>query len=87
MTAQRRWQTAHGGFSAAYPLNAFFAAFYAENARRDVFFVDGESNLADGPSRGNRLGQEVRVRTSAIAMPALAAFSHPFADDESPLCG
>lgn len=44
-------------------------------------------NLADGPSRGNRLGQEIRIRDVQVAMPALAAFEHPFLEPEYPPYG
>jgi hypothetical protein len=82
-TAQRRWYNHHSGFSGAWPLNNFFTAFYAtapQGARRDVFYVPGENNLADSLSRSNRVGDHLRARRiENIVLPGLEMLTHPFA--------
>ena len=64
-TAQRRWFNHHGGFSGAWPLNAFFGTLYEgapPGSFREVFYVPGEANVADAISRSNRVGDGLRSR-------------------------
>lgn len=78
---QRRWWSAHGGFSSSYYLNAFYAELYSIglNYRLDVFFVQGHLNPADGPSRANTIKQELRYRVlTDFCFPDVSAFANPF---------
>jgi hypothetical protein len=81
-TGQRRWWSGYAGFSAAYPLNDFFAELYGSEdlstTRRDVFFVEGAKNPADGPSRSVVLGQPLTVSPATIVFPDVSAFEHPY---------
>ena len=81
-TAQRRWHNHHGGFSGAWPLNDFFWALYANvppNARRDVFYCPGETNIADGISRANRIGERLTAKiVHGITLPSLHHVHNPY---------
>ena len=78
-TAQRRHSSGFGGFSSAFGLNEFFLRFQAmaPHLRRDVFFVAGVRNPADGPSRANRIRDGLSAVEVATQLPALATCWHP----------
>ena len=75
-TGQRRWWSGHGGVSTAYYLNAFFEELYSDDSgqRIDVFYVNGEENPADAPSRANKVGDPLRVKRSDVEIPPLSSF-------------
>lgn len=81
-TGQRRWWSGYAGFSSAFPLNDFYAELYGEDDlavfRRDVFFVEGEKNVADGPSRAVVVGDGLSARHPDIAFPDVSVFAHPY---------
>ena len=82
-TGQRRWWSSYGGFSNNYWLNAFYEAFYdadLSQCRRDVFYVAGEANPADGPSRSVVVGEPLSSRVATSLFPDVAHFDHPFRD-------
>ena len=85
-TGQRRWHSAYAGFSSAFHLNDFFAELYGADdlgsTRRDVFFVDGVRNVADGPSRSVGVRESLSVRPANIVFPDVSSFVHPFASRE-----
>jgi hypothetical protein len=79
---QRRWWSGYCGFSPAEPLNRFYHELYGSDDlsayRREVFFVEGTQNPADGPSRSVALGDQLKVRKSDKVFPALTAYAHPY---------
>ena len=79
---QRRWWSGYCGFSPAHPLNELFLALYGSDDlsayRRDIFFVEGEKNPADGPSRRALIGQPLTISEADIVFPDLSAFTHPY---------
>ena len=64
-TGQLRWSSHYGGFSAAFHLNAAFAAMSGPQLTSDVFFVEGSSNPANGPSSAPK-GKEVTMEVGGI---------------------
>lgn len=82
-SGQRRWWDAFKGFSAAFPLNALFFELYAESSfpplRRDVFYVKGELNIADAPSRDVAVGEPFSAAPVSMTFPDVALFDHPYA--------
>lgn len=80
-TAQRQPLSANGGFSSAFWLNRFYEELYKEpGLQRDVFYIPGECNPADGPSRSVAIGDKLRwTRRDDIMLPPLSAAYHPFA--------
>ena len=77
---QRKFWNRFGGFSNAWPVNDFFAELYDMDGDAQVFYVEGAKNVADGPSRGNTLGQQILVKKlQSFAFPDLATFNHPYA--------
>jgi hypothetical protein len=82
---QRRWWSGYGGFSASFPLNTFYNEFYSSVdlnvVRRDVFFVEGSKNPADGPSRSVSIGDPLSVsRATDFVFPDVSTFFHPYAE-------
>ena len=78
---QRRPLSGNAGFSKAYHLNAFFADLYATGDECQVFFVEGEKNPADGPSRSCRIKDAMTVTEIADSfISPLSTFWHPYAD-------
>jgi hypothetical protein len=75
---QRRWYSANGGFSSSYRLYEFFRTLYGEGGG-EVFFVDGDLNSADGPSRDPTATLELTAVRADSAFPALTSFHHPHA--------
>ena len=56
VSGQRQYRSGYKGFSTSGPLNEFFSELYDNTlTRRDVFYVEGELNPADGPSREVRM--------------------------------
>jgi hypothetical protein len=82
-TGQRRWWSGHGGFSPAFFLNDFYLEFYGtvdlSTWRRDVFHVEGDKNIVDGPSRSVAIGEPLRVRPANIVFPDVSSYRHPYA--------
>jgi hypothetical protein len=80
---QRRWWSGYGGFSSSFPLNDFFAELYSGDDlsewRRDVFYVAGPKNPADGPSRSVSVGEPLTVSATDFVFPDVSTFTHPFA--------
>jgi len=85
-SGQRRWWSGHGGVSTAYHINAFFEALYQGDAakRADVFYVKGEENPADAPSRANRVGDPLRFKRSDFTIPPLASFQNGIVPPQRP---
>lgn len=82
--SQRRPDSGNGGFSKAYHLNAFFRELYSVPGRQAVFYVEGEDNPADAPSRATFVGDTAwRVRRRTDAFPSLASFYYPFSEPPS----
>jgi hypothetical protein len=84
-SGQRRWWSGYAGFSPAYPLNRFFETIYGADDlgafRRDVFYVEGEKNIADGPSRSVDIGQPLTVSAAPNSLfPDVRTFWHPYAE-------
>lgn len=80
---QRRWWSGYGGFSPNHWLNTFYNHFYAgvdlNAVRRDVFFVEGARNPADGPSRSVAIKDPLSVtRVTDFIFPDVSAFFHPY---------
>ena len=77
---QKRPISGKGGFSKAFFLNSLFQELY-DNGGGQVFYVEGEHNPADKPSRGNRLGDPLSARQiHEMTFPSLAEFKHPYAE-------
>ena len=89
-SAQRCWWSGLGGWSSAWPLNSFFVALYgvcaalggrgARTGAREVFFVPGVKNIADGPSRSVPLGAALSVTEVECVLPGLEGLWHPHFD-------
>lgn len=81
-TGQRRWWSGFVGFSAAFPLNEFYLEFYGDidlaKHRRDVYYVVGEGNIADGRSRSVNVGDDFRVERTKTLFPSVTQYEHPF---------
>ena len=75
-SAQRRNATGNGGFSGGYYLNEFFATLYRNFSSPEVFYVEGELNAADRPSRMNRLGDRLKITPCDYHFD-LEQFHHP----------
>ena len=81
-TGQRRPLSGNGGFSSAFPLNDFFATLYGDGGDHHVFYVEGECNVADTPSRTTVIGDTAwrfELAPPGFVFPSLSAFSHPYA--------
>jgi hypothetical protein len=59
----------YGGYSSSWNLNAFYKTFYqgAGEGRRDIYYIPGDENVADAPSR--LIGRSPLFRATAVAMP------------------
>jgi integrase len=81
-TGQRRWWSGNAGFSANPYLNSCYQQMIAMGAI--AFFLAGEANPADAPSRSTTLGQKGAVITATITRcqqsltPPLAELDFPF---------
>jgi hypothetical protein len=73
---QRRWYSGNGGFSSSYRLNELFRVLYAAGGG-EVFFVDGDLNPADGPSRDPTAPFALTATHANVVIPDLRAFHHP----------
>jgi hypothetical protein len=82
-TGQRRWYSRNGGFSSSFHLNELYRALYGEGGG-EVFFVDGDRNPADGPSRDTTAPLSMAAEEIEFVMPNLREFSHPHADIPRP---
>ena len=78
---QRRPVSGNAAFSKAYYLNEAFRALY-EGGSAQVFYIEGTSNPADGPSRSCCRGdREWRIRQAPEQVfPGLTGFMHPFSE-------
>ena len=78
VSGQRQYRSGYKGFSTSGPLNEFFSELYDNTlTRRDVFYVEGELNPADGPSREVRMVQYIVATPVEINLPTLNTFWHP----------
>lgn len=83
---QRRSWKATGGFSSAYFLNEVFRRADDLKINVQFYYVHGELNPADGPSRSTALGDETKAkRRTDITLPDLQQFVHPYATREPQL--
>ena len=73
---QRQWWSGYNGFSLAYPLNAAYQEAYAD-AETEFFYVEGEKNPADHPSRSTQ-ATTITVTPSNIVFPQVSEYHHPF---------
>lgn len=82
--AQRRPSSGNGAFSSAFFLNEMFRLFYRiDSAKNQIFYVKGELNPADGPSRNTFIGDihwHTEDVTEIFAFPPLRSFQHPHLD-------
>ena len=62
VTGQMRWWSRTGGASQAFHLNSVYAEAYRESAPVHFFYVPGELNAADAPSRWRAVGDPIRWR-------------------------
>ncbi|MDP3759317.1 MAG: hypothetical protein Q8R01_02220, partial [Ramlibacter sp.] len=81
---QRRWCSGFGGFSLAHALNEAFRAMHGPHLETEVFYVPGECNIADGPSRDPTPATAIDVRSVALVFPSLAGCHHPYAAIDRP---
>jgi hypothetical protein len=77
--AQRRPLSGNCGFGRAHFVNAFMKELYEADPTAQVFYVKGEENPADAPSRQTRLGEPLTATATPVTIPALSTFLHPFA--------
>ena len=77
VTGQRRWRSNNGGFSAAWALNSAFLQSQ-DGMSTDFFYVEGEHNIADGPSRDPTNREDLSVTDAKILIPSLKQFWHPY---------
>ena len=82
-TGQRRWSSRYGGFSTSYHLNELYKELYARGTSQ-VFFVQGENNMADGPSRDPSAQLSLTATRVAVTIPSLTVFAHPYAKQTRP---
>lgn len=75
---QRQWYSFYGGFSLSFFLNSFFLNAYSDGFCTEVFYVQGELNPADGPSRDPSNTFSLSVSPSSFCFPSLSNFYHPF---------
>ena len=87
VTGQRRWRSSNGGFSAAWTLNSAFMQSHQDGMTTDFFYVEGEKNIADGPSRDPTNREDLSVTNANILIPSLQQFWHPYGaeHEERPL--
>ena len=83
VTAQRRWYSSHGGFATGFHLNGCFEEAYS-GCSTEFFYVHGELNIADAPSRQTGLDAGLRVRAANVNFPTLHHFSHPYSGRSLP---
>lgn len=75
-SGQRRWYSRNGGFSSSWHLNNLFDELY-ERGGGEVFYVEGEHNLADAPSRDCSAPLTMLAQSAQIHVPPLTEFLHP----------
>jgi hypothetical protein len=74
---QRKPLSGNNGFSRSFWLNEFYRALY-DGGDGEVFFVEGQLNLADTPSRNTMLGdRRWHVAPYSGMFPSLHNFFHP----------
>ncbi|CUF10151.1 TATE DNA transposon, putative [Bodo saltans] len=81
VSGQERWWSSNGGFSANPYLNTCYLTMHQTGAA--AFFIPGEDNPADGPSRSPTLGNGDQLHATsahgqASPAPPLALLEHPF---------
>ena len=76
---QQRPLSGHGAFSPSFYLNQFFCELYTHGGGQ-VFFVPGERNIGDAPSRETWINQKWSIHdvTETQNFPSLAEFHHPY---------
>ncbi|MDP3762438.1 MAG: hypothetical protein Q8R01_18190 [Ramlibacter sp.] len=78
-TGQRRWWSAFGGFGRSFWINQLYDELYSVSPHAEIFFVSGELNPADAPSRDPTARLDLTARDVDAVFPALVNFSHPYA--------
>ena len=81
---QLRWYSGFSGFSKAYDLNTAFQSINNATTTTEVFYVEGELNIADGPSRDVNTNTFIEIRDVDILFPSLTQFHHPYSDYNIP---
>ena len=81
---QRQWFSFYGGFSLSFFLNSLFLNSYSDGFATEFFYVAGELNPADGPSRDPSNSLSLSVSPSSFCFPSLSLFYHPFITREKP---
>jgi hypothetical protein len=77
--AQRRPISGNAGFSAAFYLNSFYECLYEFDPNAHIFYVEGEQNPADDPSRSSDLHDPLLMEKCAInTFPPLNSFENPY---------
>jgi hypothetical protein len=77
--SQRNFSSFYSGFSLNYFLNELFLFAYQDEDEVDFYFVEGNKNLADGPSRNfcDVKNHELHVQACETQLPNLDTFFHP----------
>ena len=77
--SQRNYSSFYGGFSLNFFLNELFLSAYGDEDCVHFFYVVGNENLADGPSRNlsNISSNEIRIQRSETQIPPLKNFFYP----------
>ena len=81
---QRRWWSHHGGFSPSFALNTCFTKLYNTFHEVQIFYVEGECNPADGPSRDTTPSPYPSSSVISYNFPHLSSFFHPYATRDIP---
>ena len=74
--AQNKWESDFGGVGRGWHLNSLYR--FQAHRMVDYFYVHGDRNIVDGPSRSVVRGQKLRWIEKSLQFPRLSEFSHPY---------
>ena len=74
--AQNKWESDFGGVGRGLHLNSLYR--FVGGRRVDFFFVPGNRNIVDGPSRRVSRYEKISWRVVSLQFPRLAEFFHPY---------